>query len=238
MLSGGFPRRKRTNGSRREDAACAAARRGSALVRGVVLLALGGSSLVMACASASAPPPHALRLPAPPVATDTSRTMPLPSSSSPRSAEATGPAEPDPFPVLHDEAIGPFTAGMSEDEAVRRAPALRALGPVVEEGATGEWVQFFEDHARTIAFGFASVTEHGPREVRSVQAFGASRLRTKRGVGIGAPYASVIAAYGDVLDKDFPPTDRSVIVGSLYGGLIFHFEQGVVTEIFLGPGAE
>lgn len=147
-------------------------------------------------------------------------------------------SEPDPFPVLHAEAIGPYEVGLSKEAVLRLAPGLRQNGPVIEEGATGEWVELWSDPVEGLSVGFSAETEDGPRRLRSVDVEAPSRLVTRRGIALGATYASVLAEYGDVVDRDFSPTPTTIIAGSLYGGMIFRFERGVLSSIFLGAGAE
>ena len=210
--------------------------------RAVMAVALA-AQLVSGCASSSRDGdalPRALQIGA--LAPGTSTPGPsMPGSSArpaPPESRDVDVAEPDPFPVLHAERIGPFEVGMSKEAVVRLAPGLRQSGPVIEEGATGDWVEFWSDPAEGLTIGFAAATEDGPRQLRSVEITAPSRLVTRRNVGIGATYEGVRAEYQDVLDRDFPPVPTAIIVGSLYGGMMFQFEGGVVKSIFIGAMAE
>ncbi len=45
-------------------------------------------------------------------------------------------------------------------------------------------------------------------------------------------------AYASHADKENPPTAEQFVAGSIYGGIIFHFEKGKVSRIFFGAAAE
>jgi hypothetical protein len=191
------------------------------------------AAAILAGACSSSPPPPPEQVPA--AAHFDPAVL---EGSMPLVREAAERAEDDPFPVLHDEHIGPLRVGMPKEEVLRLVPGLWQHGPVIEEGATGEWVESWHEPKEGLDVGFSASTEYGPRALRSVEITAPSRLVTRRNVGIGAAYDGVRAEYQDVLDRDFPPTPTTIIAGSLYGGLIFRFEGGVVQSIFLGAGAE
>lgn len=65
-----------------------------------------------------------------------------------------------------------------------------------------------------------------------------STLRTARGVGIGDKAEVAQRAYGPWIDKEDSIAHESLVVGSIYGGLILTLREGRVTGIFLGHGAE
>lgn len=62
-------------------------------------------------------------------------------------------------------------------------------------------------------------------------------LRTKKLIGIGSEYEKVQSAYKDKIDKSTSNTE-TLVVGSIYGGLIFNFEDKKVKSIFIGASAE
>ncbi len=82
----------------------------------------------------------------------------------------------------------------------------------------------------------------GPKSVFSITIKAPSKLRTEKGIQIGDDKAKVIQAYGDYraeeeMDGFFDGKDVH-LVGSIYGGMIFTFEDGKVSEVFLGAAAE
>ena len=67
-----------------------------------------------------------------------------------------------------------------------------------------------------------------------------------RGVGIGDPIKRVTELYPRLSCDDEggpgspgePGESGNWILGSIYGGVIFDYERGAVTRIFVGAGAE
>ena len=55
---------------------------------------------------------------------------------------------------------------------------------------------------------------------------------------MGSSRAAVEAAYGDRAADDAPPGEDVFVVDSIYGGVVFSFEAGVVRSIFIGALAE
>ena len=47
-------------------------------------------------------------------------------------------------------------------------------------------------------------------------------------------------AYSDALapNQESEPSEETIVAGSLYGGLAFTLEDGIVTEMFLGAMSE
>lgn len=62
-------------------------------------------------------------------------------------------------------------------------------------------------------------------------------LKTKKQIGIGSEYEKVRIAYKNKIDKSASNTE-TLVVGSVYGGLIFNFEDKKVKSIFIGASAE
>lgn len=66
--------------------------------------------------------------------------------------------------------------------------------------------------------------------------YGDNQLKTSRNIGIGDSRKDVLKAYqNEIYDRDNP---SSLIAGTIYGGVIFTFENGKVSSIFVGAGAE
>jgi hypothetical protein len=84
----------------------------------------------------------------------------------------------------------------------------------------------------------ASETEKGQQNIAFIKLVSPSRLATKRGIKIGSSIEEVSFAYAKEKDQEMSIPDQTFVAGSIYGGLIFTFDQGRVSEIFLGAAAE
>lgn len=138
---------------------------------------------------------------------------------------------------LGDDAMGWLRMGLSPAELEARLGPPEEVGPTFEEGATGLWVHERVWNAAGVVVQLAATTEGGPQGVNSFTVSAPFDGRSARGIGVGSAEAEVLAAYGDVLDPHSVPGER-VIAGSLYGGMIFYLEDGVVTAVFAGAAAE
>ena len=75
------------------------------------------------------------------------------------------------------------------------------------------------------------------RTVNMITIKSPSKLRTKKGMGIGSHFEDVLKSYKTSIDTE-SSTDSTIVVGSIYGGLIFVLKDKVVTSMFLGAAAE
>ena len=62
-------------------------------------------------------------------------------------------------------------------------------------------------------------------------------LKTKRRIGIGSSIDDVKLAYRKAINSSFSDS-LSIVAGSIYGGIIFYFENAKVQKIFIGAAAE
>jgi len=66
--------------------------------------------------------------------------------------------------------------------------------------------------------------------------YGDNELKTSRGIGIGDSRNAVLKVYQqEIYDRD---NETALIAGTIYGGVIFTFENDKVKSIFIGAGAE
>ena len=73
--------------------------------------------------------------------------------------------------------------------------------------------------------------------VFSITATSPCTFKTKTGAGIGSTYPEVENLYKKDIDKE--QTDKTqIVVGSVYGGIIFSFKNDKVERIFIGAAAE
>ncbi len=109
--------------------------------------------------------------------------------------------------------------------------------------AFGQAVQTWMFPDAGVSFDMISDEIGSAKSVVSITLKNSSTLKTQLGIGIGVPKQKVIEVYSEYttsdegLDGYFGDADAH-LVGSIYGGMIFYFENGAVSEIFLGAAAE
>lgn len=137
-----------------------------------------------------------------------------------------------------DDAIGSLTLNMAQDRALEVAGALPADAdePAYMSG-TGEFVfsATWADKGLTIMFSGGAA--EGPFTVGSISVQAPSTWATPRGIAIGSAKADVERMYAGSLNADESAED-SVVVNSLYGGVIFTIADDKVSSIFVGAAAE
>ena len=103
--------------------------------------------------------------------------------------------------------------------------------------ALGTYVQTWKYTKEGVLLSMESEEKDSPKHVLLITIKPPCKMTTRQGVGIGTSRDAVEKAYNSLIDRDMS-TDRSIVVGSIYGGTIFSFSKGVVNEIFIGAAAE
>lgn len=155
--------------------------------------------------------------------------------------EVTGPH------IMQDGSIGGIRLNAPESEVYKLA-AENGFGPfqkgqdIIWE-AFGQAVQTWNFPQAGISFDMISDEIGGEKSVFSITMTAPCGLRTGTGIGIGAAKEEVIRAYrayeatNEEHDDYFGDADVH-LVGSIYGGMIFTFENGQLRDVFLGAAAE
>ena len=146
--------------------------------------------------------------------------------------------------ITMDGAIGGVSLGMQADVLLTIAKEGGLGEPVKGEDvvweAIGEAVQTWDFKSSGLDVAMSSYEIGGEKSVFSITIEAQSKLKTERGIGIGSSKEDVIKTYADYR-SDPVGADYSAdmyVVGSIYGGMLFTFEDGKVSRIFLGAAAE
>jgi hypothetical protein len=144
----------------------------------------------------------------------------------------------DEFSFLDSEAIGFLEEGVPQDTVLARLGRPDSLGEDVLWGETGTYVQKWRYTSRGIVLEMESPDSGTSKIVLGITAVAPCSFATARGIGIGATESDVAALYGAVQDKESSEPGRMFVAGSIYGGLVFTFEDSRVSRIFLGAASE
>jgi hypothetical protein len=105
-------------------------------------------------------------------------------------------------------------------------------------GADGLEHQTWYYSSKGIELGFIKDEENN-KVIFSINLQSPCTLKTSKGIGIGSRKDEVLKAYKNEINPEENGTDASVIVvGSIYGGLVFVLDNDLVTSIFIGAAAE
>lgn len=139
---------------------------------------------------------------------------------------------------VEKETLGGLKLGMTEKAVKAALGEPESRGKEEEWAATGDHVQKWVYAARGLELQMASEKKGGAKSALMITAKAPSTLVTRKGAGIGTTEAEILKAYGAYEDKENSKRGATFVVGSIYGGIIFTFEKGRVSEIFFGAAAE
>ena len=144
----------------------------------------------------------------------------------------------DEFCLLREERIGPLYIGLGEKEAVAAIPCPLSRGKETFLPATDDWGQKLSFPACGIELDMVSSVKGGAKSITAIVVSQPWQLATSRGIRVGSTDEEVMAAYQPFLDRGATRRGKTIVAGSIYGGLIISIAQGRVSEIFLGAVAE
>lgn len=135
------------------------------------------------------------------------------------------------------EQIGKLHLGLSAQAVKQIIPGKPVLGPEELMGADGAYHQEWKYAEAGITLGMVAKKKGGLKTIDSITLTSPSKLQTQRGIRIGSSEAEVAKAYGPFRNAE-DSTPESFVAGSIFGGVMFNFEQGKVSRIFIGAAAE
>lgn len=144
----------------------------------------------------------------------------------------------DEFSLIREESFD----GLKLDMEIAELTPLIDCGaikgePVFWEGI-GEIIQEWDYPECGVKLQMSTADPNVSQIVSSIAISAPSKLTTARGIHIGSSESEVMAAYADYEDTEHSAPGESFMAGSVYGGLIFSFEDDQVVRMFLGAGVE
>jgi hypothetical protein len=137
------------------------------------------------------------------------------------------------------ESFGDIKLGQSSADLLKILGEPEVKSRAVEWGADGLIHQDWVWNPKGLEINMSS--EKGKEEttstVFSIRGFAPTTYKTKAGIGIGSTYDEVQAAYKRDINAE-ESNRQQIVVGSVYGGIIFSFQNDKVENIFLGAAAE
>ena len=146
--------------------------------------------------------------------------------------------ESTPFELMKSEGFGELKIDLTAAQVVELLGSPETKDEIVLWEADGFYHQYWYYLQQGITLEMISATAGNKQKVASIKLISPSRLKTQRGIGIGDSYTEVIQAYQQESEPENSIPSKQFVAGSIYGGLIFSFQNGRVSEIFLGAAAE
>lgn len=136
------------------------------------------------------------------------------------------------------DALGSLALGQKQADVIKFLGQPKSKGKDIEWEALGEHVQEWNYPAQDLTLNMNSIKQGGKKTILTISAGPRCTLATKRGIKIGSTLAEVKKAYGQWEDTESGEPGKLFVAGSMYGGILFHFKNGKVSEIFFGAAAE
>lgn len=144
----------------------------------------------------------------------------------------------NPFSLMQEESLGQLTINMAANQVFQLLGIPDKQSKSVTWEANGMHHQYWYYFTQGITLDMVSEKEERQQEIGSIKLVLPSKLKTKRGIGIGSSWDEVSRAYAPEQELETSIPFKSFVAGSIYGGLIFSFQNSRVSEIFLGAVAE
>lgn len=139
---------------------------------------------------------------------------------------------------LAGDGLGKLKEGTKAEEVVKLLGKPEKKGEDLMMDATGLWEQEWKYPTQGLRLSMSSTKKGGAKTISTINAIDPCKLATARGIKIGSTAAEVRKAYQGLEDKDGPKSKETIVIGSVYGGIIFSMKAGKVDSIFIGAAAE
>ena len=140
------------------------------------------------------------------------------------------------FELMRTESVGELKLelGTIKIKELLGEPEEKTKSEVWE--ADGEYHQDWKYTTKGIELNFKGESD-STRTVEMITIKKPCELKTKKLIGIGSEYDKVQSAYRNKIDKSTSNTE-TIVAGTIYGGIVFNFEDKKVKSIFIGASAE
>lgn len=140
--------------------------------------------------------------------------------------------------LMSQESLGDLQVGMSAEELLTQLGEPDNKGEIQLWAADGQFYHSWSYPQQGLQVTLSSPKGTDDLRIASLTIQSPSHLQTQRNIGIGDSWDSVETAYSDFIEADTTDAYDQLVAGSIYGGVIFSFRNGQVTQIFLGAAAE
>ena len=140
--------------------------------------------------------------------------------------------------MLRAEGLGGLRLGLPEKEVLKLLGSPAKRGKTVFQEADGNYVQDWHYPDKGIELSMSAAKKSGVKTIASMTASAPCTLATRKGIKIGDAEGAARKAYAEHVDRETGNEPGTLVVGSIYGGIIFNFTEGKVSRIFFGAAAE
>jgi hypothetical protein len=141
--------------------------------------------------------------------------------------------------MLRAESLGGLRLGLPEKAMIKLLGPPAKRGELVFQEADASYVQdwHYPDKGIDLLMS-AGEKKSGEKTIANITASAPCTFATRKGIKIGDAESAVRKAYARHIDRETRADPGILVVGSIYGGIIFNFTEGKVSRIFFGAAAE
>jgi hypothetical protein len=139
------------------------------------------------------------------------------------------------FGLMDNESIGEIRLGIESKKIIELFGQPENKSKSEVQGADGEYHQTWKYIKKGLEFDM--IGKQGDQVLNMITITSPCELKTKRNIGIGSTYEEVGNAYRKEINPEFSDTE-TIIAGSIYGGIVFTFQDTKVKSLFIGASAE
>ena len=140
--------------------------------------------------------------------------------------------------MLKAERLGELRLRLPEKEVLKLLGSPATRGELVFQEGDGNYVQDWHYPDKGIELSMsAGKKKSGVKTIANITASAPCTFATRKGIKIGDAESAARKAYTEHVDRE-SSDPGTLVVGSVYDGIIFNFTEGKVSGIFFGAAAE
>lgn len=140
------------------------------------------------------------------------------------------------FDLMNRETLNELRLGLDANELIKLLAEPSEKSESELWAADGAYHQTFKYPNHGIEIDLTG-EKNVDQKVNMITIYSPCNYKTNKGVSIGSDFKTVEQAYKEYLNPE-NSNKETIVAGSIYGGLIFRFENEKVKSIFIGISAE
>lgn len=145
---------------------------------------------------------------------------------------------PPPSGKIDIETFGPVKIGQHYKDMVVAIGEPETKSSAQLWAADGMMHETWNYNSKGLSIALVSEeTNASEKSIFSITAIKPSEYKTRANTGVGSSENEIKAAYLRDIDSSLSSAEQ-IVVGSVYGGIIFDLKNGKATKVFLGANAE
>lgn len=144
------------------------------------------------------------------------------------------------FDLMLNESVGFLKYNLPTSEIIKEIGNPKEKSEAVESWIDGLIHQLWFYKTKGIELDMMTENEKDGQVISNITIKSPCKYLTSTGhIGIGSSKNEVLTAYKNGINlNDYFQSEKQIVVGSVYGGIIFGIENDIVSSIFIGAAAE